>query len=190
MDLRAASVDELTDVLGRLVRQAALPRFLEHVAARAGTSLEQSAYVLLVLLAEQPWPVKGLADAVNLDVSTVSRQVQALEDARLAHREPHPTDRRSSLVVIDDDGRAALDAHRRARRAIFAELLSDVPSDALYEVTKVLDHLANGIESFGTRPLPEDPGLLVDAPRGGGRLTRGRPSARRGSSSRRAGRRS
>ena len=156
-ELRAASVDELTDALGRLVRQASLPRFLDHVAARAGTRLDQSAFVLLVLLAEQPWPVKALADALTLDVSTVSREVQALEEDGLAHREPHPTDRRSSLVVIDDAGRSALDAHRRARRAIFAELLADVPSAALYEVIEVLDQLAGGIEAFGSRPLPAPP---------------------------------
>ncbi|QYG94430.1 hypothetical protein HC251_19640 [Iamia sp. SCSIO 61187] len=47
----------------------------------------------------------------------MSRQVQALEDDGLARREPHPTDRRGWVVVIDDGGVTAVEAlHRLAER--------------------------------------------------------------------------
>lgn len=139
------AVDELTDALSRVVRLAALPRFAELVAARAGTPLDRSAYVLLVTLLERPQRVGELAEVLTLDVSTVSRQVQALEEAGLARREPHPTDRRSSLLVITDAGAVVVQAHRRARRSLFAEVLGDVPTADLQAVADVLHRLATGI---------------------------------------------
>ncbi len=150
MQRAAPAVDKLTDALGRIVRQVAIPRFLEHVAERAGTTLDRSAYFLLVLLAERPRRVGELAEALTLDMSTVSRQVDALEEAGLAHRERPPADRRASLVVIDDTGRAAVEAHRRARRAFFAELLDDVPPEDLEHVAEVLTRLAERMEELAS----------------------------------------
>lgn len=148
MESAAAVVVDLTDSLSRIVRAATLPRFTEGVAEAAGVHLDRSAYVLLALLGEHPWRVGQLAERLHLDVSTVSRQVQALEDAGLARREPHATDRRGSVVVIDDAGRAAVEAHRRARREIFTELLGAESAADLEIVASVLNRLADAIEAF------------------------------------------
>ena len=110
--------------------------------------MDRSAYVLLVRLVENPWRVGELAEHLCLDVSTVSRQVQALEDRGLARREPHPTDRRGSVVVIAPQGREVVEQHRRAWRKIFAELLSDVSTTDLETVASVLDRLGARIEDL------------------------------------------
>jgi len=143
-----AAVAALADALSRVVRFAALPRFGELIAGRAGTPLDRSAYVLLVNLLDGPLRIGDLAEALSLDVSTVSRQVGALETAGLARREPHPSDRRSSLVVISEAGAVAVDAHRRARRAVFAEVLDDVSDAELGQVTSVLNRLADRLEAL------------------------------------------
>lgn len=143
-----AVVADVTDSLGHLVRSATLPRFMERVAQRAGIQLDRSAVVLLARLAERPRRVGELAELVSLDVSTVSRQVQSLEEAGFARRQPHPTDRRGSVVVTDDQGLAALERHRRARREIFAELLTDVSSTELRTVARLLDRLAERIDQL------------------------------------------
>lgn len=148
MEPTAPIVVDLADSLSRVVRSATLPRFIERVADQAGVHLDRSAYVLLVRLVERPWRIGELADHLCLDVSTVSRQVQALEEAGLARREPHPTDRRGWVVVIDEGGLVAVDAHRRARRQIFAELLGDASADELETVAAVLHRLAERIETF------------------------------------------
>lgn len=148
MEPTAPVVVDLTDSLSRIVRGATLPRFTERVADEAGVHLDRSAYVLLVRLIERPWRVGELADQLCLDVSTVSRQVQALEDAGLARREPHPTDRRGWVVVIDDGGVTAVEAHRRARRRIFAGLLGDASAEELETVAAVLHRLAERIETL------------------------------------------
>ncbi|MGK2887906.1 MAG: MarR family winged helix-turn-helix transcriptional regulator [Rhodococcus sp. (in: high G+C Gram-positive bacteria)] len=143
------AVNGFTDALGRVVRFATLPRFAERVAEEAGTHLDRSAYVLLArLLEEQQYRVGELADHLCLDVSTVSRQVRALEQRGLVRRKPNPIDRRGSVVVIAPQGREAIQQHRRARRKMFAELLSDVPPTDLETVTSVLDRLATRIEEL------------------------------------------
>jgi len=138
----------ITDSLGRIVRQATLPRFSDRVAQRAGTALDRSAFALLARLDDEPRRIGELATITGLDMSTVSRQVDALEHAGLAHRKPHPTDKRGWLAVIADPGRRALHAHRQARREIFHQLLADVDADELAITAAVLDQLAERIEAL------------------------------------------
>lgn len=138
-----AAVDDFTDALSRVVRLAALPRLAEQVQALAGTPLDRSGYVLLVTLLDRPHRIGELAEILTLDVSTVSRQVQALEGIGLVRREPHPTDGRSSLLAITDAGAVVVEAHRRARRALFAEVLEDVPAADLRAVAEILHELAD-----------------------------------------------
>jgi len=137
-----SAVDAFTDALSRVVRLTALPRLAEQVEARAGTPLDRSGYVLLVTLLDQPHRIGDLAEILSLDVSTVSRQVQALESAGLVRREPHPTDGRSSLLAISDIGTVVVEAHRRARRSLFAEVLEDVPVDDLWSAAEILRGVA------------------------------------------------
>lgn len=145
----SSTVSGFTDALGRVVRSATLPRFAELVADEAGIHLDRSAFVLLAHLEAQPCRVGELAEYVRLDGSTVSRQVHALEQNALVTCEPHPTDRRGSVVVITPEGRQAINWNRQARRTIFAELLSDVSQVELEEVTAVLELLAARIEDLG-----------------------------------------
>ena len=51
-------------------------------------------------------------------------------------------------MVIDEGGIVAVEAHRRARRQIFAELLGDASADELETVASVLHRLAERIETF------------------------------------------
>lgn len=142
------TVNDFTDALVRVVRFATLPRFTERVAEEAGTHLDRSAYVLLARLVEEHCRVGELAEHLCLDVSTVSRQVHALEQRGLLGREPHPTDRRGSVVGISPKGREVVEQHRRARQQLFAELLNDTPPAELATVTSVLDQLATRIEKL------------------------------------------
>lgn len=144
------TVNGFTDALGRVVRFATLPRFAERVAEEAGTHLDRSAYVLLARLVEEHCRVGELAEHLCLDVSTVSRQVHTLEERGLVRREPHPTDRRGSVVVIAPQGQEVVERHRRARRKLFAELLSDMPPTELEVVTSVLNRLAARIEELAS----------------------------------------
>lgn len=142
----AAAIADLADALSRVVRLGGLPRFADHVSVRAGIHLDRSAYVLLATLVAQPRRIGELAELLSLDVSTVSRQVQSLEDAGLAQREPLPDDRRGFLLIATGTGEVAVEAQRRARRELFAELLADTPGEDLATVARLLHRLADRLE--------------------------------------------
>lgn len=62
--------------------------------------------------------VSDLAASVELDTSTVSRQIKQLEDKQIVERTPDPADGRASLVQLSEPGRQVMQAafQRRFRR--------------------------------------------------------------------------
>ncbi len=59
--------------------------------------------------------LSDLAAAVELDASTVSRQVKQLEDKGMLERTPDPADGRASLIRISPEGRLIMQAAFRRR---------------------------------------------------------------------------
>ena len=68
---------------------------------------------------------KALATALNLDASTVTRQITALESAGFVERRPDPIDRRSSAITLTPEGRRTMDGVERERRQGMEELVAD-----------------------------------------------------------------
>ncbi len=91
-----------------------------------GAGLERPAQALLSAIAKRgPLRASALAEVMHLDLSTISRQVAALETAGLVTREPDPADRRASLLRVSERGAAVFARHVERFRQVFAELLSD-----------------------------------------------------------------
>jgi len=59
--------------------------------------------------------LSDLAAAVELDASTVSRQIKQLEDKGIVERTADPDDGRASLIRITQDGRDVMQAAFRRR---------------------------------------------------------------------------
>jgi DNA-binding MarR family transcriptional regulator len=93
---------------------------------RAGLDLERAAYLLLGrIVADGPARVSTLADDLALDLSTVSRQVAALEAAGLVGRTTEASDRRASVIAATDLGVAVFDRNRTIWLGTLRELLAD-----------------------------------------------------------------
>lgn len=146
--------DRLTEALGRVVRYTIRPQFASVLERRAGAPLDRSGYLLLGLLEEGPSRVNEMAERLGLDASTVSRQAAGLEEEGLVRREPHPTDRRGSVLAISDPGQDLLLRHRYARRAIFSELLADLDPTIVTHAVTLLDRLASDLERIEREPGP------------------------------------
>jgi DNA-binding MarR family transcriptional regulator len=61
---------------------------------------------LSFLLSDQPISMRQLAANLRCDNSYVTTIVDNLEDAGIAKREAHPTDRRIKVIVLTDAGKA------------------------------------------------------------------------------------
>jgi DNA-binding MarR family transcriptional regulator len=137
-------IADFATALALVVRRHSQPRLAQLLAEMAGHNLELAAFYVLAQLAEGPRRMRDLADALALDKSTVSRQVQRLEAGHLVTRTRHPTDGRGWVLSITPEGLDVLARQRRARRAVIADVLRVVPADDIVAATTVLSRLAEG----------------------------------------------
>jgi DNA-binding MarR family transcriptional regulator len=106
-------VGQIEQALGALLRLTRAPRFAETVRQRAGAEVDRAGYAVLVRVAELgPVRLSELAQYLGLDVSTVSRQVQQLEQRGLVDRSPDPLDGRAALLELSVPGRDVMQKMR------------------------------------------------------------------------------
>ena len=104
-------------------------------ASRLHPELSLVSYTLLGHLEERDGcRATDLAAHYALDKSTVSRQVAALERARLIERRPDADDHRVQVLQLTDAGREILAQVTDSRRAAFRERLKGWPEEDLEPV--------------------------------------------------------
>lgn len=119
LEQAAAVADSCT----RLMRSFAKVR--AQVLALARHDVEWSAQLLITKLAvEGPIRSSALAELVQSDPSTVSRQVAALVKAGYVERRADPADGRASLLVITTGGEQIYEEHCRLRNEHYQRTLA------------------------------------------------------------------
>lgn len=118
---------ELEDVSQQLVTLVrGLRQLHETIVAGSGHQIEVSAVGVLARLdLLGPSRLSGLADALCLDLSTVSRQVPALERQGWVVRTRDPEDHRAQLIELTPAGRTMLGTVRASRTRILQRLLPE-----------------------------------------------------------------
>ncbi|MFC0002956.1 MarR family winged helix-turn-helix transcriptional regulator [Micromonospora siamensis] len=125
----ATDPDDVT--LSRIETEVALLMRLGEATRRAtGTAehrvLDRAAYVILRHLdATGPQNVSALAARLNLDGSTVTRQVAALQRDGLIDRAPDPTDGRGTVISPTPAGLHRMAAVQAARVRLYGDMLAD-----------------------------------------------------------------
>jgi DNA-binding MarR family transcriptional regulator len=114
---------ELTVLLGRDATES---------LARMGLT-ESRAHLVWQLQRRGPCTQATLAGDMHVTPRTITSLVDALADTGFVTREPHPSDRRATLVTFTERGRATarelVDSHRRLARQLFAGLPDDAFDD-------------------------------------------------------------
>jgi DNA-binding MarR family transcriptional regulator len=119
----------------------------QHALAE-GKSIDKSGYWLLVRVSEdEPIRLSDLADAVDLDLSTVSRQMRDLVDGGLITKVPDPQDGRSSFLSLSARGAAVLESVSEARREALADALTDWSDEERATLATGLFRLASGLQA-------------------------------------------
>ena len=113
-----------------------------------GGRLERTGYLALSKLeAHGPLRASDLAGLLELDLSTVSRQVRLLEDAGLVSRSADPSDGRAHLLALSPAGRSALDAARRARHAVLERAMDSWTTQERHRLLELLERLAADLDT-------------------------------------------
>ena len=112
------------------------------LAAELHPDLDGAAYGLLALLQDAgPLRASDLVARLGLDKSTVSRQVATLVGLGLVDRAADPADGRAQVLTPSAEGSARLAAIRDARRARWADDLSDWPPEDVATLAGLLARL-------------------------------------------------
>lgn len=131
---------ELTVVLGRDMGG--------HLAERGLT--ESRAHVLVLLHASGPVTQRALADELGVAPRTVTGLVDGLVASGHVTREPHPGDRRATLVTPTPEGaetaRELADGRLQLAQALFADWTTPRIADLADELEEVLDQVAALLE--------------------------------------------
>jgi DNA-binding MarR family transcriptional regulator len=126
--------DERTEVtLGIIETELAHLMRLAEASRRSSSALphralDRAAYVILrQLAAEGPQNVSALAARLNLDGSTITRQVAAMQRDGLVSRAADPNDGRGTVVTATRTGLRRMEHVGAARRELYGRILEDWP---------------------------------------------------------------
>jgi DNA-binding MarR family transcriptional regulator len=109
-----------------------------------------------------PVPQRVLADALQVTPRAVTGLVDALVESGLVTREPHPSDRRATLVTFTPEGKKLVAELKRDHRVLARSLFDSMPrrefdgfARGLADVvTNLRAHLAStGTRSGARRPV-------------------------------------
>jgi DNA-binding MarR family transcriptional regulator len=126
-----------------------LTTLMTHLKRRTGDP-ETSARDFLLAHIDRLAPVRAteIAEHVGLDLSTVSRHLQALEGAGLVRRSPDPDDRRAALLELSGTGRDLLERNVRARTELLARATDTWPRTDTAELARLLHRLTHDLENL------------------------------------------
>ncbi|MED4302120.1 MarR family transcriptional regulator [Geobacillus stearothermophilus] len=120
-----------------------LATYLDHTDKKVGV-FERAAYLLLRELDQLgPARLKTLADALKLDISTVSRQAASLESKGLIERFADPSDGRATLFHITETGKEKLAIDKKIQLSRYHQWLEDWTEEECEIFGKLLARLNN-----------------------------------------------
>ena len=105
------------------------------------------ARALRVAAERDPAPrLRELADSLRIAPRSVTDVVDALEGKGYVSREPDPHDRRASVVVVTDAGRAVRAAVHEARRRSVGDQMGALSADQRAALADALTTLEQGLD--------------------------------------------
>ncbi len=111
-----------------------------------GSTVSRTGYWLLVRLSEEaPVRLSDIAGSVELDLSTISRQIRDLVAAGLIARTPDPADGRAALLRLTELGTSVLEAVSESRRRELALAMADWTDEERNSLASGLLRLGAGL---------------------------------------------
>jgi DNA-binding MarR family transcriptional regulator len=113
---------------------------MSHSFARDGLTGPR-AHLLWELHHRGPTTQRALADALRVSARNVTGLVDGLVETGFVTREPHPTDRRATLVSFTERGAKTADVMDRDHRELARLLFSSMPAKRLEGFAEDLDEI-------------------------------------------------
>lgn len=131
-------VFELTALLGRDANEA---------LARMGLTASR-AHLIMELRQRGPCTQRALADSLGVAPRTITTLIDALVATGFVTREPHPSDRRATLVTFTPHGEDTARTLAEGRRHLARQLFEDLPDDVLGGFEAGLVHIVDRLRTL------------------------------------------
>lgn len=89
-----------------------------------------------------------LAERLQVDLSTISRQIAAMEAKGLIERKPDVSDPRTVRVTLSDHGLFQWGIMRRARQETYQTILADWSSEDRQVLSRLIHKLNQSIRTY------------------------------------------
>ncbi|PZF79775.1 MarR family winged helix-turn-helix transcriptional regulator [Jiangella anatolica] len=151
-----------TEALGRILELVVVLSDDMTTSLAAQGLTDARAHLLWELHQRGPSTQRVLADALRVSPRNITGLVDALVATGFVTREPHPTDRRATLVSFTEHGAAVTAAMERDQHEFARILFADMPDDRFACLMEGLDDVlarlrAHGVSVETARTSP-DPG--------------------------------
>lgn len=138
-----------TEALGRILELVVvLSDDMSRTLAAQGLT-ESRTHLLWALHESGPSTQRDLAEALRVSPRNVTGLVDGLVATGFVTREPHPTDRRATLVTFTDHGTATAAALERDQHEFARILFGDMPDDRLDALVDGLDDVLARLRAHG-----------------------------------------
>jgi DNA-binding MarR family transcriptional regulator len=153
--VQAPPTDQVTrDIAAFSAEFIRLMRARQRALAAAKDNVRWAASVIISCVANGPLRASALAENVQSDPSTISRQVAALVREGLLERRADPVDGRASLLVTTPKGDAAHREQIGMRTRHFARMLADWDERDVRQFTALLRRFTDDFERYGPQFHP------------------------------------
>jgi DNA-binding MarR family transcriptional regulator len=133
-----APMEAVTSIMR--VQQILLARCNQALEPFGLTFARYEALMLLSFTREGALPLGKIGARLQVHPASVTNLIDGLEQQSYARREPHPTDRRTTLAVITDKGRGQAEAATEAMHAVRFGI-AGLGTRELEELTALLRHV-------------------------------------------------
>ncbi len=148
--MKELDADSLRENLRVMVRKLGLLQREEAVCC--GLTLGQCHTIIEIGQAGKIAMIR-LAESLNLDGSTVTRNVDTLEKAGLVFREPSPTDRRVTLACLTAEGTERYKKINDGMNRYFSQIIASIPA---LKRSSVAEGLEIFVEALNPLPIEEE----------------------------------
>lgn len=153
---RRASIAAIQQAISHLVRLVELPAVGEVIARDTGVTLGGPySRALTRVVRDSPITTSEISRALALDVSTLSRQLSALERQGLVRRERKDDDRRAYLLHPTDEGERIFAALLDRWVDAIDEFLADWPSERVDAFATEFSDFVRHLRVFAERAVAQ-----------------------------------
>ncbi|PQO26600.1 MarR family winged helix-turn-helix transcriptional regulator [Blastopirellula marina] len=137
--------EEVAEKIGRFGK--AFSQWLEVEMAAAGTTASR-ARLLYALKCTGTCKMNDLSNRLQVTPRNVTKLVDALESEGLVERNPHPEDRRATLISLTDRGMRTV-KETILKNDVVLELFEELPDADRVELGRILEQLLEGLARRG-----------------------------------------